>query len=210
MGRLFWVGTLLAVIAALTPFWYPNVFPQSNLPVAQTSEMKTVLPAQGQGYTVENITAVAVGAGSRLFGNLTIQGSPSTSGQFYVMTEAQFDSWKPLTGFPTNTAYTGTTSYIYDSKACSVTYPFSFISNSTTTYYFVYQAGQASIYQQGCPSYPSKFMPPRLSVFSTSEVPANPTTGIETLAGVLTVASIISFTANEVGWRRERKRKSTA
>ena len=206
MGRLFWVATLFAVVAALSPLWGPVALPNSI--VTQTSQVRTVTPSQSTGYAVGNVTLAAVGAGSFLSGNLTIQGSPSNAGWFYIMTEAQFDAWKPTSGSPTNIAYTGTSYYIYNSRACTVTYPFGFTSNSTTDYYFVYQAGYSTNGQLGCPNYPSKYVPPRLTVLGSTQVLQSKTTSVESLGAVMSVVSIACYTANEVGWRRSKRKIS--
>lgn len=225
LGKLFWLGAVLTLALTLVPLWIPAVAAREHVHATETTLITTTTSAAG-GYNIDNVTAIPIPAGSVLDGTLTITGqrgaySVPTAQFFYVMTQAEFVAWKPNTGAPT-VEDTATNAYVFNSIECTITYPFSFISNSSTVYYFVYdQAIQSGSYGYlGCnaPTFsndvtyntPYKIIAPRLDVSDSQDATSAVVTSYETWSGIiLGVVALACITVNEAGWRREKKKSGS-
>jgi hypothetical protein len=209
IGRLFWLGFLFTMAFVFIPLWFPPVFSALPIQKTQTEPLRTS-QILGGGYQVNNVTIIPVAATSVLSGNLTITGNAAAIYDgFWVMTEAQYDSCRPSQPncIPTP-AYNGQSRYVFDSVKCEVSFPFRFVSNSTTSYYFLlltYPSSSAPYCAQNSNGY--SYTAPKLHVFVTTDASSSIMTNGEVYAGVLLgVGAAVSEVVNEVGLRKEKKR----
>ena len=189
VGRLFWIATVLALLAVSLPFFH--------VPYFTTTRVATVvpqIPRFGGPFNNAFATVEPIQAGDSFLGNYSVAvGSTQYgTGQFFVMSEAQYSTYDTTRGEPQAFLYASGTRYIFFGNGTLV-FPFNLRANETERYYFVWWQG--ILVGTG-----------RVSVFDMANSSAT-LTGL--LAGASGGASIILYTANEVGWRRKKRTQVT-